>query len=109
MISDAYRGKLQALLQAHAEHAAKMPAADKTPPDQPDRQMCGARLRSVVRPILDAVMAELKNAGHEASVREHIERDDAYPSVSLSFTPRSGLSSAAMLRYATPTGNRPPT
>jgi hypothetical protein len=99
LISDAYRAKLRALLQAHAEHAAKMPAADKTPPDQPDRQMCGERLRSVVRPILDAVMAELKNAGHEASVREHIERDDAYPSVALSFTPRNGLASAVIFRY----------
>ena len=44
-------------------------------------------------------MAELKGAGHEASVREHIERDDAYPSVALSFTPRKGLASAVIFRY----------
>ena len=48
---------------------------------------------------MDDVMAELKNAGHEASVREHIERDDAYPSVALSFTPRAGLASAMIFRY----------
>jgi len=37
---------------------------------------------------LDAFMAELKSAGHEASTRDHTEREDAYPSVALSFTPR---------------------
>ena len=61
--------------------------------------MCGERLHSIVRPVLDAIMAELKGAGHEASVREHIERDDAYPSVALSFTPRAGLASALIFRY----------
>jgi len=61
--------------------------------------MCGERLRAVVRPVLDAIMAELKSAGHDASVREHIERDDAYPSVALSFTPRSGLASALIFRF----------
>ena len=61
--------------------------------------MCGERLQSVVRPVLEAFMVELKNAGHDASVREHIERDDAYPSVALSFTPRSGLASALIFRY----------
>ena len=61
--------------------------------------MCGERLRAVVRPVLEAVMGELKSAGHDASVREHIERDDAYPSVALSFTPRHGLASALIFRY----------
>jgi hypothetical protein len=61
--------------------------------------MCGERLHSVVRPVLEAFMAELKSAGHEASVREHIERHDAYPSVALSFTPRLGLASALIFRY----------
>jgi hypothetical protein len=94
-----YKAKLRALLQAHAERAAKGQPADKTPQDQADRRMCGERLHAVVRPVLDDIMAELKNAGHDASVREHIERDDAYPSVALSFTPRSGLASALIFRY----------
>jgi len=61
--------------------------------------MCGERLHSVVRPVLDIIMAEMQTAGHQASVREHIERDDAYPSVALSFTPRGGLASALIFRY----------
>jgi len=98
-MSEDLKAKLRALLQAYAERAAKVPPADKTPQDQADRRMCGERLHSVVRPVLDDLMAELKNAGHDASVREHIERDDAYPSVALSFTPRSGLASALIFRY----------
>ena len=61
--------------------------------------MCGERLHAIVLPVLEALMAELKGAGHEASVREHIGRDDAYPSVALSFTPRGGLASALIFRY----------
>jgi hypothetical protein len=91
--------KLRALLRAYAERAAKVQPADKTPQDEEDRRICGERLRSVVRPILDAVMIELKTAGHDAAVREHIGRDDAYPSVALSFTPRNGLASALIFRY----------
>lgn len=98
MIDD-YKAKLRAMLKVHAERAAKVLPADKTPQDQADRRMCGERLHSVVRPVLDDLMAELKNAGHDASVREHIERDDAYPSVALSFTPKSGLASALIFRY----------
>src|SRR2546430_634226 len=98
-MSEEYKAKLQALLQAYAERAAKEQRATTAPKDFADRRMCGERLRSVVRPVLDAIMVELKNAGHDASVREHIERDDAYPSVALSFTPRSGLASALIFRY----------
>ena len=98
-MSEEYKAKLQALLQAYAERAAKEQRANMAPKDLADRRMCGERLRSVVRPVLDAIMVELKNAGHDASVREHIERDDAYPSVALSFTPRSGLASALIFRY----------
>jgi hypothetical protein len=98
-MTDDYKAKLRALLQAHAERAAKVKPTDKTPQDQADRRMCGERLHSVVRPVLDDLMTELKNAGHDASVREHIERDDAYPSVALSFTPTSGLASALIFRY----------
>src|SRR5213075_2125039 len=98
-MSDEFKAKLQKLLQQHSERAAKENPADKTPRDQSDRRMCGERLHSVVRPVLDIIMAEMQTAGHQASVREHIERDDAYPSVALSFTPHGGLSSAVIFRY----------
>jgi len=98
-MTDDFKGKLQKMLQQHSERAAKENPADKTPRDQSDRRMCGERLHSVVRPVLDIIMAELQTAGHQASVREHIERDDAYPSVALSFTPRGGLASALIFRY----------
>jgi len=96
-MNDDYKAKLQGLLQAHAERAAKAPPA--APQDLADRRTCGERLRSVVRPVLDATMEELKSAGHDAAVREHTEREDAYPSVALSFTPRGGLASALIFRF----------
>jgi hypothetical protein len=98
-MTEEHQAKLRALLQAYAERLAKAPPATRTPQDQADRKMCGERLRSVARPVLEAFMAELKSAGLDASVREHTERDDAYPSVALSFTPRSGLASALIFRY----------
>src|SRR5215510_12039936 len=98
-MTEEFKRKLQGLLQAHAERAAKEHPADKTPRDQTDRRMCGERLHAIVRPVLESLMEELKGAGHLASVREHIERDDAYPSVALSFTPRAGLASAVIFRY----------
>jgi hypothetical protein len=97
-MTEEQRAKLRALLQAYAERVAKVQAT-QTSKDQGDRRMCGERLRIVVRPVLDVFMTELKNAGHDASVREHTERDDAYPSVALSFTPRNGLASAIIFRY----------
>ena len=96
-MTDDFKTRLRALLQAHAERATTVASAKAS--DQADRRTCGERLRSVVRPVLDDIMAELKGAGHEASVRESIERDDAYPSVALSFTPRNGLASAVIFRY----------
>lgn len=93
------KARLRALLAAHAERSAKLPPASLSPRDQADRRMCGERLQSVVLPVLEALMKELANAGHRASVREQIERDDAYPSVALSFTPRGGLASAIIFRY----------
>jgi sugar-phosphatase len=98
-MTDDFKTKLQALLQAYATQAPKQQPADNASRDQADRRMCGERLHAVVRPVLEALMAELKSAGYEASVREHIERDDAYPSVALSFTPRNGLASALIFRF----------
>ena len=96
-MADDYQKKLRALLEQYAERGTKTTAA--APVDQADRAMCGERLHAIVRPVLDALMAELKKAGHDASVREHIGRDDAYPSVALSFTPKSCLASALIFRY----------
>jgi hypothetical protein len=98
-LTDDYKAKLHALLREYAERSAQVPPAQRTPKDQADRRMCGERLHAIVRPVLDGLMAELKDAGHDASVREHIERDDAYPSVALSFTPTGGLASALIFRY----------
>ena len=98
-MSDPYKAKLQAALAAHTERMAKSPPQPGTTQDQTDRRACGERLRAVVRPVLDATMSELKAVGHEAAVREHTEREDAYPSVALSFTPRGGLASALIFRY----------
>ena len=98
-MSDPYKAKLQAALAAHNERMAKSPPQPGTTQDQTDRRACGERLRAVVRPVLDATMSELKAVGHEAAVREHTEREDAYPSVALSFTPRGGLASALIFRY----------
>lgn len=102
MESESTLDRLRALLQAYAERATKNPPAASKPQDQADRRMCGERLRTVARPVLETFMAELKNAGHEAAVREHTDRDDAYPSVALSFTPRGAgpaLASAVIFRY----------
>lgn len=94
---DDVKARLRALLAAYAERAAK--ETNKAAEDEADRRMCGERLHDIVRPVLDAFMAELKSAGHESSVREHIAHEDAYPSIALSFTPRSGLASALIFRY----------
>jgi hypothetical protein len=98
-LTDDYQTRLRALLQEYAERSARVSPAEKTPKDHADRRMCGERLHAVVRPVLDALLVVLKDAGHDAAVREHIERDDAYPSVALSFTPRGGLASALIFRY----------
>src|ERR1700747_1385698 len=97
-MTDESKANLQAMLQAHAKRASRDSGA-ATSQDQTERRACGERLRSVVRPVLDAFLGELKSAGHDAAVREHTEREDAYPSVALSFTPRGGLASAVIFRY----------
>ena len=96
-MADDYIAKLRTLLEQYAQRSTK--STVQAPADQTDRAMCGERLHAIVRPVLDALMVELKNAGHDASVREHIGRDDAYPSVALSFTPKSCLASALIFRY----------
>jgi hypothetical protein len=101
--------KLRALLAAYAEVQARAQPVSKTGQDSAarKRRACAESLRNVVRPVLAAVMAELKGAGHEASTRDDSDKDNAYPSVALSFTPRgragvspeTALASALMFKY----------
>ena len=95
-------GKLRALLQTYAERKAKPePVVRGTHHEEGERKRraCGEMLRTVVHPVLDEFQTELRNAGHEASTRDQTGRDDAYPSVALSFTPQSALASALIFRY----------
>ena len=61
------------------------------------------RLQNVVRPVLQGFADELQSAGHEAAIRDHTNSADAYPSVALTFTPRStggtALVSVLTFRY----------
>jgi hypothetical protein len=107
-VTDETLGKLRTLLQAYAagqgpggSRAAAGSATDRK------RRVCAEGLRNIVLPVLTACMTELQSAGHDASTRDHTERDDAYPSVALSFTPRPSavkspevaLASALMFKY----------
>jgi hypothetical protein len=108
-MTDESIAKLRALLGAYTERQA----SEKPPLKAGDgiaerkRRACADCLRTVVRPVLEDFMAELKNAGHDASTRDHTDLDDAYPSVALSLTPRipaakspeSVLASALMFKY----------
>ncbi len=99
-MSDEIFTRLRSLLKAYAEHKESSAPGPRTGGGSDRKRQAGAEaLRKVVRPVLDAFMAELKTAGHEASTREHTDRADAYPSVALSFTPRDGLASALMFKY----------
>ena len=101
--------KLRSLLTAYAERLASAQPPSKTGHGIAERKRlaCADSLRKIVRPVLDRFMDELKNAGHDASTRDHTDREDAYPSVALSFTPRTPaakspettLASALMFKY----------
>lgn len=91
--------RLRSLLAAYAEHKGSAPEAPSQTTADRKRRACAEVLRTIVRPALDAFMDELKRAGHQGSTRDHTEREDAYPSVALSFTPRGGLASALMFKY----------
>jgi hypothetical protein len=107
-MTDENLATLRALLHAYADRAAKEPLPAKGQSgEEAQRRACGDRLRTVVRPLLDVFMAELRNAGHDASTRDQTDRENAYPSVALSFTPkppptatpRFSLASALIFRY----------
>jgi hypothetical protein len=107
-MTDENLATLRALLHAYADRAAKEPPPAKGQSgEEAQRRACGDRLRTVVRPLLDAFMGELRNSGHDASTRDQTDRENAYPSVALSFTPkppaaatpRFSLASALIFRY----------
>lgn len=108
-MTDESIAKLRSLLRAYVERKVSAEPASGTADREAEskRRSCADRLRHIVRPVLDSVMVELKNAGHDASTRDHTDRDDAYPSVALSFTPRlrsarspeTALASALMFKY----------
>src|SRR6266581_648195 len=58
------------------------------------RRACGERLQKVVRAVLDRVVDELKNAGHQAAIEDQSATAGAYPSLELAFTPRSPAGTA---------------
>ena len=97
--------QLRTLLKAYAERAAKVHADAKPVVDEGGqrRRACGERLQKVVRPVLLRFLTELENAGHDASVQDHTDSVDTYPSVALSFTPRASgaraLASVLTFRY----------
>ncbi len=100
--------KLRAMLRAYAERKADAPPPSKAVQGEAarKRQVCADALRHIVRPVLEAFMAELRAAGHQAVTRDNTDREDAYPSVALSFTPRAratgpetALASALMFKY----------
>jgi len=100
-VTDKSIEQLRALLATYADRKTSSQPVSKTGAGQAERkrQACADCLRNVVRPVLDRFMTELKNAGHQASTRDNTDREDAYPSVALSFTPPTGLASALIFKY----------
>src|SRR5260370_31538474 len=95
--------RLRALLKSYEERTPKATAAVKPARGDAERrrQACGDRLQRVVRPVLQRFLDELKNAGHEAAIDDHTDTADAYPSVTLAFTPHASgaLVSQLVFRY----------
>jgi hypothetical protein len=103
-MNDESIGRLRSLLQTYSDRKAKAQPAALPAEGERQRRACGDILRTVVKPVLEEFQSELRNAGHDAATRDHTERDDAYPSVALSFTPRAAnspdaLASALIFRY----------
>ena len=104
-MADKSMEQLRSLLKSYEERTAKLHVEVKPAHDEGERRRraCGDRLRTVVRSVLDRFMDALKNAGHDASIEDRTDSTDAYPSVSLAFTPRSpggtALRSVLTFRY----------
>ena len=94
--------KLRSLLAEFAARSASAPHPSRTGQNVNDRKRaaCAECFQKVVRPVLERFMVELKNAGHDASTRDNTARDDAYPSVALSFTPRTHVAEGAATALA---------
>src|SRR5690349_14542040 len=90
LMADKSMDQLRALLKSYEERTAKLQGAVKPVQDEgePRRRACGERLKTVVRGVLERFMDALKNAGHEAAIEDRTDSADAYPSVTLAFTPR---------------------
>jgi hypothetical protein len=97
--------KLRALLRGYGGSGVPPGTGARNVRDEAERRRgeAGERLRRVVRPVLEDVVAELRAAGHEASLEDRSESADAYPGVALSFAPRPGgvmgLASVLTFRY----------
>src|SRR5439155_23476726 len=78
-MTDESKKKLSALLTAYAELKAKAQPASKVSDSTADRKRraCADCLRNIVRPVLDGFMTELKTAGHDATTRDHTDKEDA--------------------------------
>jgi hypothetical protein len=95
--------KLRSLLKTYAERTTKAQGEVKPVHDEGERRRraCGDRLQKVVRSVLQTFAAELRDAGHEASIEDHTDSADEYPSVALAFTPRvaDGTALASLLAF----------
>jgi limonene-1,2-epoxide hydrolase len=102
-MSDKSMDQLRALLKSYEERSAKLQGGVKPVQHEGDqrRRACGERLKGVVRTVLERFMDALKNAGHEAAIEDRTDSADAYPSVTLAFTPRgvATLRSLLVFRY----------
>lgn len=105
VVTDETVKKLLSLLQSYDARTASEQVNSRAARQEGERQRqaCGERLREIVRPVLRGFVAELQNAGHDASIQDHTDKEDAYPSVALSFSPRArgenALTSVLAFRY----------
>jgi hypothetical protein len=100
LMADKSMDQLRALLKSYEERSAKLQVEVKPVHDEGERRRraCGERLKGVVRGVLERFMDALKNAGHEAAIEDRADSTDAYPSVTLAFTPRAPGGGGAALR-----------
>lgn len=97
--------QLRALLRGYGAVANQPATGARNVRDEAERRRRegGERLQQVVRPVLEEVMAELRRAGHEATLEDRVDSPDAYPSIALTFAPRTGggtaLASVLTFRY----------
>ncbi len=96
IMADKRMEQLRSLLKSYDERTAKLQGDVKPTHDEGERRRraCGDRLRTVVRSVLDRFMDALKNAGHDAVIEDETATAGAYPSVALTFTPRTPAGTA---------------